>query len=43
MEKKYSVELKNVGVADVAIRNDCKIFASGGWDGRYDPLYSTHN
>ena len=35
LEKKYSIELKNAGVADVAIRNDSKIFASGGWDGRY--------
>ena len=35
LEKKYSLELKNAGVADVAIRNDQKIFASGGWDGRY--------
>ena len=34
LEKKYSVEVKNAGVADVAIRTDCKIFASGGWDGR---------
>ena len=29
------MELKNAGVADVAIRSDDKIFASGGWDGRY--------
>ena len=34
------MELKNAGVADVAIRNDCKIFASGGWDGRYKLSYS---
>ena len=32
------MELKNAGVADVAIRNDSKIFASGGWDGRYKVL-----
>ena len=35
LEKKYSVDLTNAGVADLAIRTDCKIFASGGWDGRY--------
>lgn len=36
LEKKYSVEVRNAGVADVAIRTDSKIFASGGWDGRYN-------
>ena len=34
MEKRFSVELKNSGVADVAVRADSKIMASGGWDGR---------
>ena len=33
--KRFGVELKNPGVADVAVRGDCKIMASGGWDGRY--------
>ena len=28
------MELKNAGVADVAVRPDGKIMASGGWDGR---------
>lgn len=28
------MELKNAGVADVGIRQDSKIIASGGWDGR---------
>lgn len=34
LEKRYSVELKNAGVADVSVRQDSKIIASGGWDGR---------
>ena len=34
------MELKNAGVADVAIRSDNKIMASGGWDGRYKSLYT---
>lgn len=41
LENKYSVDIKNAGVADIAIRNDCKIFASGGWDGRYTHLVTT--
>ncbi|KAJ7333847.1 Guanine nucleotide binding protein (G protein), beta polypeptide 1-like [Desmophyllum pertusum] len=28
------IGLKNPGVASVKIRNDCKILATGGWDGR---------
>ena len=35
IEKKFSVELRNSGVADMAVRGDGKIMASGGWDGRY--------
>lgn len=27
--------LRNAGVADVSVRQDGKIMASGGWDGRY--------
>ena len=41
LENKYSVDIKNAGIADIAIRNDCKIFASGGWDGRYAHLVTT--
>lgn len=37
LEKKYSVELKSSGVADVSVRQDGKIMASGGWDGRSGP------
>ena len=40
LERKYSVELRNAGLADVAIRSDNKIMASGGWDGRYKLPYS---
>lgn len=42
LEKKYSIDLKNAGVADVAIRSDCKIFATGGWDGRYRVYIHAH-
>ena len=35
LRKKYSVELKNAGVGDVSVRQDSKIMASAGWDGRY--------
>lgn len=28
------IELKNPGLASVKIRSDCKILATGGWDGR---------
>ena len=35
LEKRYSVELRNAGVADVSVRQDGKIMSSGGWDGRY--------
>ena len=34
MEKRFAMELKNPGIADVAVRQDGKIMASGGWDGR---------
>ena len=40
LERKYSVELRNASLADVAIRSDNKIMASGGWDGRYKLPYS---
>ena len=35
MQKCYSVELRNAGVADVAVRQDSRIMVSGGWDGRF--------
>ena len=28
------IELKNPGIASVKIRKDCRILATGGWDGR---------
>lgn len=34
LEKHYSIHLRNSGVADVQVRHDHKIIASGGWDGR---------
>ena len=34
LEKKYSVPLRNAGVADVSVRQDSRIMVSGGWDGR---------
>ncbi|XP_003385188.1 PREDICTED: guanine nucleotide-binding protein subunit beta-like protein 1 [Amphimedon queenslandica] len=34
VEKKYSTEIRNSGVASVAIRGDGRIMASGGWDYR---------
>ena len=42
MEKRFGVDLKNPGVADVAVRRDGKIMASGGWDGRY-VIYFTYS
>ncbi|XP_064392367.1 guanine nucleotide-binding protein subunit beta-like protein 1 [Halichondria panicea] len=34
IQKKFSVEIKNPGVASLAVRNGGKIFCTGGWDGR---------
>jgi len=34
LENKYKVKLKNPGIADIAVRGDSKIVATGGWDGR---------
>ena len=28
------IDLKNPGIGSVKIRKDCKILATGGWDGR---------
>ena len=29
-----TIHLKNPGISDIAIRQDQRIFATGGWDGR---------
>jgi len=34
LTKDKEFELKNPGIASVKIRKDCKILATGGWDGR---------
>lgn len=34
LQKQYSVELRNPGVSCVRVRQDSRIMASGGWDGR---------
>ena len=34
------MELKNPGIGSVAIRDDGRIFCTGGWDGRYVVIQS---
>ncbi len=34
LKRLFTVEIKNPGVAAVSVRNDSKIFCTGGWDGR---------
>lgn len=34
IDKKTEISVKNPGIDSVRIRNDCKVFATGGWDGR---------
>lgn len=34
LQKQYTVELRNPGVSSVKVRQDSRIMASGGWDGR---------
>ena len=35
LTKAYSVAVKNSGIASVKIREDGRIMACGGWDGRF--------
>lgn len=34
ISKKTEISVKNAGIDCVKIRSDCKVFATGGWDGR---------